>query len=212
MRSPREYSISIVVRFSFNSYTIHKTHAKVLSHLFPLSKVSSIVSRCGIGSLSFSTWENRIHQYNRYRTRQNRLRIQVCGAVVSVHSFSVAATHVVETIHLTGEDHFTGTLPLLGYSPLLEMARLLRQFTLSRQYTWLARLTLLRQFTWLARLTLREHSPCRNTPHYRGGSLSAAAPVVETTHVAEAVHLTGMTLFVGMLPLLVGSFVEAVHS
>ena len=130
LRSPREYSISIVVRFSFNSYTIHKTHAKVLSHLFPLSKVSSIVSRYGIGSLSFSTWENRIHQYNRYRTRQNRLRIQVCGAVVSVHSFSVAAapvietihvageTHLIETILLTGEDHFTGTLPLPECSPL----------------------------------------------------------------------------------------------
>lgn len=88
----------------------------------------------------------------------------------------------------------------------------LRRLPLSRRYTWLARITLLRQFTWLARLTLREHSPCRNTPHYRGGSLSAAAPVVETIHVAEAVHLTGMTLFVGMLPLLVGSFVEAVHS
>ena len=142
MRSPREYSISIVVRFSFKGYTIHKTHAKVLSHLFPLSKVPSIVSRCGIGSLSFSTWENRIHQYNRYRTRQNRLRIQVCGAVVSVHSSSVAAapvieaihvageTHLIETILLTGEDHlieaihlageahFTGTLPLPEYSPL----------------------------------------------------------------------------------------------
>ena len=112
MRSPREYSISIVVRFSFNSYTIHKTHAKVLSHLFPLSKVSSIVSRCGIGSLSFSTWENRIHQYNRYRTRQNRLRIQVCGAVVSVHSFSVAAAPVIEAIHVAGETHLIETILL----------------------------------------------------------------------------------------------------
>lgn len=70
------------------------------------------------------------------------MRIQVCGAVVSVHSFSVAAapvieaihvageTHLIETILLTGEDHlieaihlageahFTGTLPLPEYSPL----------------------------------------------------------------------------------------------
>lgn len=147
MRSPREYSISIVVRFSFNSYTIHKTHAKVLSHLFPLSKVSSIVSRCGIGSLSFSTWENRIHQYNRYRTRQNRLRIQVCGAVVSVHSFSVAAapvieaihvageTHLIETIHLTGEDHFMETTPLAGILPIIGVVRLLQRLILLKQFT-----------------------------------------------------------------------------
>ena len=91
------------------------------------------------------------------------MRIQVCGAVVSVLSFSVAAAPVVETIHLTGEDHFTGMLPLLGYS------------------------------------------------HYWGSSLIAAAHIVETIHLAGAIHFTGTTLFAGMLPLLVGSFVEAVH-
>lgn len=145
MRSPREYSISIVVRFSFNSYTIHKTHAKVLSHLSHYLKCRpSFHVAASVSIFSHFGEPDPPIQQIPLSTKQIEDTGLWCGCFRSQFQCCGGSRYRGDTRGWRGSLY--GNAPLARILPIAENTRLVRRLILLRRSTWLARITLRERF------------------------------------------------------------------